>query len=47
MGFARHVADRVAFLSAGRIVEHAPAAELFAAPRTDECRAFLARILKY
>jgi polar amino acid transport system ATP-binding protein len=47
MGFARHVADRVAFLSAGRIIEHAPAAELFAAPRTAECREFLARILKY
>jgi polar amino acid transport system ATP-binding protein len=47
MGFARHVADRVAFLSAGRIVEHAPAAELFAAPQTAECRDFLARILKY
>ncbi|MGB8170406.1 MAG: amino acid ABC transporter ATP-binding protein [Chthoniobacteraceae bacterium] len=47
MGFARHVADRVAFLSAGRIVEHAPAAELFATPQTAECRDFLARILKY
>jgi polar amino acid transport system ATP-binding protein len=47
MGFARHVADRVAFLSAGRILEHAPAEELFAAPRTVECRDFLARILKY
>ncbi len=47
MGFARHVADRVAFLSGGRIVEHAPAAELFAAPQTRECRDFLARILKY
>ncbi len=47
MGFARHVADRVAFLAAGRIVEHAPAAELFAAPQTAECRDFLARILKY
>ena len=47
MGFARHVADRVAFLSAGRILEHAPAAELFAVPRTPECRDFLARILKY
>ena len=47
MGFARHVADRVAFLAAGRIVEHAPAAELFAAPQTPECRDFLARILKY
>ena len=47
MGFARHVADRVAFLAQGRIVEHAPAEELFAAPRSAECRDFLARILKY
>ena len=47
IGFARHVADRVAFLAAGRIVEHAPAEELFAAPRSAECRDFLARILKY
>lgn len=47
MGFARHVADHVAFLAAGRIVEHAPAEELFSMPRTGECRAFLARVLKY
>jgi polar amino acid transport system ATP-binding protein len=47
MGFARHVADRVAFLANGRIVEQAPAEELFSAPRTPECRDFLARILKY
>ena len=47
MGFARRVAGRVAFLASGRIVEHAPAEELFGAPRSAECRAFLARILKY
>jgi polar amino acid transport system ATP-binding protein len=47
MGFARHVADRVAFLANGRIVEQAPAEELFSAPQTPECRDFLARILKY
>jgi polar amino acid transport system ATP-binding protein len=47
MGFARHVADRVAFLAGGRIVEHAPAAELFSEPKTAACRDFLARILKY
>ena len=47
MGFARHVADRVAFLAGGRIVEHAPAEELFSAPGSAECRDFLARILKY
>jgi len=47
MGFARHVADRVAFLAQGRILEHAPAEELFTAPKTQECRDFLARILRY
>jgi polar amino acid transport system ATP-binding protein len=47
MGFARHVADRVAFLSAGRITEHAPAEQLFSSPQSRECRDFLARILRY
>jgi polar amino acid transport system ATP-binding protein len=47
MGFARHVADRVAFLAGGRIVEHAPAAELFAEPQSAACRDFLSRVLKY
>jgi polar amino acid transport system ATP-binding protein len=47
MGFARHVADRVVFLADGRIVEHAPAEQLFTAPESDACRDFLARILRY
>ena len=47
MGFARHVADHVAFLSKGRIVEHAPAGQLFAAPSTEVCAAFLRRVLKH
>ncbi len=47
MGFARHVADRVAFLAQGRIIEHGAAAELFAAPQSRECRDFLARILRH
>ena len=47
MGFARHVADRVAFLADGRIVEHAPAEELFASPQSAQCRDFLARVLRY
>jgi polar amino acid transport system ATP-binding protein len=47
MGFARVVADRVAFLAGGRIVECADAASLFERPATDACRKFLARILKY
>ena len=47
MGFARHVADRVAFLADGRLIEHAPPEQLFAAPQSPACRDFLARILKY
>ena len=47
MGFARQAADEAAFLADGTIVEAGPAAELFAAPRTERCRAFLARVLKY
>jgi polar amino acid transport system ATP-binding protein len=47
MGFARHVADRVAFLADGRIIEHAPAEQLFAAPQSAQCRDFLARVLRY
>jgi polar amino acid transport system ATP-binding protein len=47
MGFARHVADRVVFLAEGRIVEHAPATELFVAPTSAACREFLGRVLKY
>jgi len=47
MGFAHHVADRVAFLANGRIIEHAPAEELFANPQSQECRDFLARILRH
>ena len=47
MGFARHVGDVVAFLAEGRIVEHAPPAELFPEPKSAECREFLRRVLKY
>jgi ABC-type polar amino acid transport system ATPase subunit len=45
MSFARQVADRVVFMDAGEIVEAAPPAEFFAAPRHDRTRAFLSRIL--
>lgn len=42
LGQARRLADDVAFLSRGRLVETGPAAAFFAAPRTPEVRAFLA-----
>ena len=45
MGFAQAVANRVLFMDQGRIVEDAPPAEFFAAPKTDRARAFLSQIL--
>jgi len=45
MGFAREVADRVAFLHEGRIVEAAPPARLFTAPEHPRTRQFLQRII--
>lgn len=47
MSFARTVADQCLFVSAGQATEWGPAAELFGAPRSDELRNFLAKVLKY
>lgn len=47
MGFARKVADRVLFMDAGEIVEDAPAAEFFTAPRSPRAQAFLQQILAH
>ena len=47
MGFARRVADQVAFLAEGRMVEAGPAAAFFSAPAAPQTRAFLAKVLKY
>ena len=41
LGQARRLADEVLFLHHGRLVEHGPAADFFAAPRSAEARAFL------
>jgi polar amino acid transport system ATP-binding protein len=45
MGFAREVANRVAMMDDGRIVEEAPPAELFGAPAEERTRRFLSKIL--
>jgi polar amino acid transport system ATP-binding protein len=47
MGFARVVADRVAFLANGRIIELGDGKTLFETPTTDQCRKFLGTVLKY
>ena len=45
MGFARAVADRVAFMDAGRIVEIAPPEEFFAAPTSERAQRFLDQLV--
>jgi polar amino acid transport system ATP-binding protein len=47
MGFARIAADRTAFLSNGRILEFGETQSIFEIPQTEECRRFLAKVLKY
>ncbi|MFF3286635.1 amino acid ABC transporter ATP-binding protein [Streptomyces sp. NPDC003023] len=44
MGFAREVADRVAFFDAGRVVECGPAREVVGDPRHPRTQAFLASV---
>ena len=45
MAFARAVADRVAFMDAGRIVEIAPPEEFFAAPTSQRAQRFLDQLV--
>jgi polar amino acid transport system ATP-binding protein len=47
MGFARQVADQVAFLAEGRIVEAGSVKQVFDAPAAAQTRAFFAKVLKY
>ena len=45
MGFARDVANRVAFLNEGRILEVGPPERIFSEPHEEETRRFLDRII--
>jgi len=47
MGFARKVADTMVFMDRGEIVEAAPPADFFAAPKSDRTRLFLSQILAH
>ncbi|MFN8520129.1 MAG: amino acid ABC transporter ATP-binding protein [Chloroflexota bacterium] len=46
MGFARDIANRVAFLEGGRILEEGPPAQIFSAPREAATRRFLDRVIE-
>jgi ABC-type polar amino acid transport system ATPase subunit len=45
MSFARDVADRVAFMDEGLLVEQDQPGRFFTEPKTDRARAFLRRLL--
>jgi polar amino acid transport system ATP-binding protein len=45
MGFARGVADEVAFMDAGRIVEQGPPARMFDDPQSPRLQRFLSQVL--
>ncbi|UCF62569.1 MAG: amino acid ABC transporter ATP-binding protein [Anaerolineaceae bacterium] len=45
MGFAKAAADRMVFLSEGRIIEEGPSKELFSNPRENRTKAFIDQIL--
>lgn len=47
MGFARKVADRVAFLADGRVLEQSLAGEFFSNPASAEAKRFLEKVLAY
>jgi polar amino acid transport system ATP-binding protein len=47
MGFARQVADQVALLAAGRIVEAGTVDQIFENPTSAQSRDFVAKVLKY
>jgi polar amino acid transport system ATP-binding protein len=46
MGFAREVADKVAFLDAGCICEEGPPTQIFGNPKEARTRQFLSRVLE-
>src|SRR5574340_482295 len=45
MGFARAAARRIIFMDEGQILEEAPPAEFFGAPKNERTRDFLAKVL--
>ncbi|MEU0127807.1 MULTISPECIES: amino acid ABC transporter ATP-binding protein [unclassified Streptomyces] len=47
MGFARSAANRVVFMSEGRIIEDRTPEDFFTAPESDRAKDFLSKILKH
>ena len=47
LGFAREAANRVLFMDAGRIIEDAPPAEFFTAPKEERAKQFLSKVIRH
>jgi polar amino acid transport system ATP-binding protein len=47
MGFARKIADRIAFLAEGKVLEQGSTAEFFSHPQSVEAQLFLEKVLAY
>ncbi|MEI6322511.1 MAG: amino acid ABC transporter ATP-binding protein [bacterium] len=47
MGFARKIADQIAFISAGRVLESGSASEFFKSPQTSQAKRFFEKVLAY
>jgi polar amino acid transport system ATP-binding protein len=47
IGFAREVADQVAFMDEGRVLEHGPPHEVLGRPRGERTRRFLGLVLEH
>lgn len=47
LGFAKKVADNIAFLDHGKVIEMSSVEEFFEAPKTEDVKRFLAKVLKY
>ena len=47
VGFAREASNRVVFMDEGRIIEDAPTAGFFEAPREERARQFLSKVIKH
>ena len=47
MGFARKIADQVAFLAEGKVLEQGPAQEFFIQPKCEAAAHFLDKVLAY
>ena len=47
MSFARKVGDAIGFLADGKVLEYGTSEQIFDAPNSEQCRRFLARVLRY